>query len=567
MGRKVFISFLGNGFYSKSKYGVGEYLSTPTRFIQEATLNLINVAQWDKEDEIVILLTDEAKRTNWIVENNYRENKRIQTREEYIGLKETIDSYQFQALVKTIDIENGENDDQMWSIFSNINNELKDGDELYLDLTHGFRYLPMLLLVLCNYAKFLKGASVKHISYGNFEGRKNDISPIIDLLPLSVLQDWTAASAIYLENGDAKKLVKLCDSNASEVLKLTKGQDMSARDVNSFAKGLDNFVNTMRTCRGFDIISGQKVIYLNNIFNQIEKTYIEPLNPILIKIKNSLNQFNKGESVLNGLEAAKWCYNNGLYQQSITILNEFIVSLFCDRNNIDKSNEDERKKVNEAFDFIANTLKTNKNKKNISTQLGYRKISEATASIIKDNLMTIEMVHIFTELKELRNDINHSGIRTKKAPIEPQKLIFSLSKIIEAVDTFIINIKSIDNDNKYFINVSNHPSCQWSNEQITAAEKFGKIVDIPFPIVETKASKEDIDNIARDLLIRIRGIASSKQAQIHIMGEMTLTFALLLKLKTFGYTCYAATSNRDVILREDGVKEVIFKFEKFREYI
>ena len=39
---------------------------------------------------------------------------------------------------------------------------MQDGDELYFDLTHGFRYLPMLVMVLINYSKFLKYAAEKY---------------------------------------------------------------------------------------------------------------------------------------------------------------------------------------------------------------------------------------------------------------------------------------------------------------------------------------------------------------------------------------------------------------------
>jgi CRISPR-associated DxTHG motif protein len=69
--------------------------------------------------------------------------------------------------------------------------ELKTKDKLYLDITHGFRYLPMLLLVLSNFAKKTKNIAVSHISYGNFEARsiETKIAPFVDLFPLAEIQE------------------------------------------------------------------------------------------------------------------------------------------------------------------------------------------------------------------------------------------------------------------------------------------------------------------------------------------------------------------------------------------
>lgn len=53
--------------------------------------------------------------------------------------------------IRPVDIVDGKDEDEMWKIFNALFNELRDGDELYFDLTHSFRYIPMLVLVLGNY--------------------------------------------------------------------------------------------------------------------------------------------------------------------------------------------------------------------------------------------------------------------------------------------------------------------------------------------------------------------------------------------------------------------------------
>ena len=44
-----------------------------------------------------------------------------------------------------------------------------------------------------------------------------------------------------------------------------------------------------------------------------------------------------------------------------------------------------------------------------------------------------------------------------------------------------------------FLNFSNHASENWGEEQSAAAGKYGKIVDFPFPQVDSKASTEEIN--------------------------------------------------------------------------
>lgn len=52
-------------------------------------------------------------------------------------------------------IPEGRNEQEMWEIFQKVYGQMHEGDELYIDLTHAFRYLPMLVLVLSNYAKLI----------------------------------------------------------------------------------------------------------------------------------------------------------------------------------------------------------------------------------------------------------------------------------------------------------------------------------------------------------------------------------------------------------------------------
>ena len=116
------------------------------------------------------------------------------------------------------------------------------------------------------------------------------------------------------------------------------------------------------------------------------------------------------------------------------------------------------------------------------------------------------------------------------------------------------------------INLSNHPSARWSDEQLAAAAPFGEVVDLPFPKVDAHADEAYIAALADDYADKVIQLAENHHATVHLMGEMTLTFALLKRLQLRHIQCVASTTERLVTEFEPGHKESTFRFVKFRIY-
>lgn len=117
-----------------------------------------------------------------------------------------------------------------------------------------------------------------------------------------------------------------------------------------------------------------------------------------------------------------------------------------------------------------------------------------------------------------------------------------------------------------FLNLSNHPSANWSAEQTEAATLlYGEIVDLPFPVVAPDGDEDYIETLADEYCSKVLEYAKTQTVTVHLMGEMTLTFALLKRLQAHGILCVASTTQRKTV-EENGVKTSIFQFVKFREY-
>ncbi len=117
------------------------------------------------------------------------------------------------------------------------------------------------------------------------------------------------------------------------------------------------------------------------------------------------------------------------------------------------------------------------------------------------------------------------------------------------------------------INLSNHPSPLWNQEQIKIASgQFGEVADLPFPVVDPAGDEKYIQALVDDYILKIQLLTkNSSNVTVHIMGEMTFTFAMVASLQKIGIKCVASTTTR-VAVEDDGVKTSEFQFVKFREY-
>ncbi len=425
MARKVFISVLGTGFYKPCVYGKTDI---KTRFIQVATLLNIKAKEWHRDDAGVVLLTDLARRTNWVIPDNKRENQNKGIIEDYRGLKLEIETLGLPFTVSDIHIPDGKNEEEMWTIFTTLFEALHDGDELYIDLTHAFRYLPMLVLVLTNYAKFLKGIAVKSLTYGNYEARNDDLAPIVDLLPIAALQDWTTAAADYLNNGFAGRIKELTDTTLRPLMCNETTRSQNLVDIKKFSSSIENLSNERILCRGAGISKGANVNNLVTAANQIEKMTVAPLKPIMEKIIASVDN-ESNTDIKRCTDAARWCYNKHLYQQAITILQEGIVTFFCSRHNISIDDENMRGLVNSAFWGKAHS---------IEDVVVNPEHLDSLEAILNDNCMSEELANLFSKITDLRNDFNHAGFN-KKATKNPNDIIKKINTYITLAEDILLN--------------------------------------------------------------------------------------------------------------------------------
>jgi len=434
---RLFISILGTSNYEACTYKLNGLVGTrDTRFVQEVTA-AFSCKNWSGEDRILIFTTPEAESKNWLDDGHTDKETRKPIIQE--GLRSRLASLKLQPDIKNISIPEGKNEDEIWEIFWILFNEINHDDEIVFDITHSFRSLPMLVLVVLNYAKVLKKVSLKGIYYGAFEAarplaavvdknRGKRIVPIFDLGGFDVLLDWTVAIGVFMRSGDATLAADLAARQTSEVLKKTKGADAEAKNLKLISHLLADFTKDVSTCRGLRLSDDIKK--LKDSLAQFKGANMSsPFNPLLDQLSDRLKVFD-GDPIKDGIRIAEWCAEHNLIQQGYTILRECLINYVCKGYRIDFSNFEERVRIEEN---IGKDLSMWHECQQPKRKGGSGKIGTPLLCIFQGKL---DLLKVFDQLFGLRNDINHAGMR--RNPGSAKTLTKELRKLISKVRKLLL---------------------------------------------------------------------------------------------------------------------------------
>lgn len=431
-----FISLLGTNPYLPCNYYLGESIVNDCCYIQKALVEIL-IEQGMIPDKVFIFTTELAYMKNW--KTNAYDKKRPGLKDELVNMSKNIG-----FIAKNTVIPEGQNEEELWGIFNTILDNLEDEDEIILDVTHSFRYLPMLTFIIINYARIVKKCSLKAVYYGAFEvlGDARRVAnlpivernaPIFDLTPFIDLFDWTLAIDRYLATGDASMVENL---TSLEVKKINKKISKEATNLDvdpsllfKDSKSLINllysmkkFSDTVFTCRGpelTNVISNLKS-NINAVFENMAYEKIKPLSPIMEMLEGKFSNFSFEDDNINVIETAKWCYENKMYQQGLTLLEEGIINFICKKWNLDILNVDDRNKVTSyAYNVSRNNI-----------DVDYESLSMS-------NENAKNLFKLLYNIGNMRNDINHAGWREN--PAKDSVFESALKDFIVKAESLILN--------------------------------------------------------------------------------------------------------------------------------
>ena len=317
----------------------------------------------------------------------------------------------------------------IWEIFQQIYDILDENDEIVFDITHSFRFMPMLGITLLQMAKFLKYIKVKKVFYGAYEPIKfkNGITefPLVDLTSFSMLQDWILAGYTLVNTGRAEEIEKLAKNDLTPILKESKGKNEEALNFRKIADKIQQMTLNFRTNRGNETIAAREMKNINESVKKIrESSLLKPFKLVIENIHSDTQKFAY-KSEENIIHSIQWCIDKDLVQQGMTMLQEGISTLVLEEigEQNQYNNINIRSYVSHILQNISNP--SGKFKKDLSEDPKSKELEKKILNIKEINKLS----QIYLEIANLRNDINHAGFRNN--PLKAQKFSKKLNENFE----------------------------------------------------------------------------------------------------------------------------------------
>lgn len=573
MPRNIFLSFLGITAYKPVRYYIESVGQAPQfrveKYVQKTLLDHLSRTGFGPGDAAFIFLTDMARDRNWEAGSGE------------LRLKTLLNgAYEFS--VQDISVPDRSSEEAIWETFLKVYHCIQPGDRVYLDITYSWRYLPMLGATLLNYAKALKKISVEAIYYGALErlAPHQEIdrilpedtrwTPVLNLAQFSELQDWAAAAYDFVQYGYPERWNTL---TASAILE--KNEPQSTQSLKSINDRIQLLAALLRTNRGKEL-HRFRFDELKNLLLDFsgQDNFLKPLDAIIGAMSEKMQPFSDADP-LRWLEQVNWCRKHQLWQQGVTQLQEGFLTWLCEYFEAkgiaapgffqwDKSGP--RGVISGALNVCRQQLPEDKwtgsiqKHKNIARQI-------VQFDVVQD------LAEAYYQLSGIRNDISHSGYTKNTRPEKfaelldryylqfHQMLTQGMSRYLEQEKP--TGSRAIQAASAGLLNLSNHPSAAWSQDQLQAATTlYGAIEDLPFPAIPPDADSGQVQQLAREYFEQV---TARQPAAVHLMGEMTFTFHLVQLLREAGIPCIASTTERIAEERE-GQKIVTFRFVQFRAY-
>ncbi len=340
MPRKVFISFLGTNNYVQCRYDIGGAVSAPVRFVQEALIEHY-CKEWTEEDRIFIFCTSKEKTgENGSKEINWLDNGQAHVTEETekIGLQHRLQDLRARiglaAQIEEHDIEAGFSEGEIWDIFDTVYAKLQPDDQIYFDVTHAFRSIPLFSIVLFNYSKFMIDTRLMSIMYGAFEKLgpaykvkelpvDERVAPVIDLTNIARLQEYNQTASSLKDFGKAKQLKEAIAANQESA------SDQTIRNLAESISELDEYIATidLKELKGGKFIRKFRSSYKNV---KKKKKLVKPISNILDELYKETEDFVEESSYRNIEAAINWTIKHDMLMQAYPLAEEYIILRVAD---------------------------------------------------------------------------------------------------------------------------------------------------------------------------------------------------------------------------------------------
>ena len=269
-----------------------------------------------------------------------------------------------------------------------LQEEFNDVDEyeVFLDITHSFRSMAFWMFLIMNYLTDVSNKNIKiaGITYGMFEAKKDNITPIVILKPFLDILNWIKGASELKQYGNSYYILE--KSNNNSISKNIKDE-------------LENFSNTMNMNYINSLLESIKNLKKLDTQNEVDKINGPAKHIVPNILKEFIKDFDLKEkddnkrSYLLQATLAKWHCKQKRYAMSAINISEAIVTFVLLTLNIDS------KKLKGKFDPDNDGQKWLKEI--------YRRYKDRT-DLSEEEKEIYKYGELFVEVTRIRKEVAHS---------------------------------------------------------------------------------------------------------------------------------------------------------------
>ncbi len=328
-------------------------------------------------DKVIVLLTKDARAKN-------------------LEGKDSLRAWIKNAELVPVDIEKGSNQEEAWKIFDAIADSVPEKAELYVDVTNGFRSIPILLLSAVQYLQKAKRVQIRDIYYcaADAVGREVLEKPVYPLGLFQTLLDWANAVDSFSRTGNSVQLADLLENELTGV-KFTNRLAL-AKELRYLSLALD-LVRPEEVLKS----SARLVRELDKVAEQQTALEDKPFVILLNRIRDDFKPFAmedtrnapRTEIFLNKtFSLVEWYLQKERLSDALLLVREWMLTRMMWKDGI-----------------VGSKLYVYEERKEYETELGDMKRSES------------ETGDIWKKLGKLRNNQAHAGFAERPIPISDMK--------------------------------------------------------------------------------------------------------------------------------------------------
>lgn len=429
---RVFLSFLGLGPYNKTTktndyeeavYEYNRIKSKQVKFVQVAELEILSKKNRNYFEKIIIVGTKKSLELHFNVLSS--------------AIRELLNT----NIVK-IEISEDMSSKGQWEWFEKILAKIDQKDRLTIDLTHGYRSIPIIFSTAINFLQRSKNVHIEHVFYGAYE-KNRDISPIIDMKEFYVINELADGVSRLIENADVKKLANVISDLDEKIL-----PELSDEKI---IKSFEELTDLLRNINVNNISKKtEKVLIL--IKSKVEKA--TDTGRLLLQLVMdkfiSLTTDHDLKGMYNAnyfkiqIEIIKILIDHKLFMQVFTVMREFIgsIGMLSINNLLNLSNKKLKKKRFQYAEIFINMVQYNEKEWTFSKEsINNNKSEYDRKNDILPFYRKLEKINIIDklssfikEMTNIRNGFDHAWM-TKKIPddieTKSKEYLESLKEITE----------------------------------------------------------------------------------------------------------------------------------------